>query len=218
MVTHAISFTIIKFYCPNQGRNTERFSWGLNPIYSWLYFVREIALTRHRSLLGNKIAQFQELSEQPKESSEYPWQLPPLGVWDLFLLALMWREFSLCLHVWVSDRLPRWLSGKESACNAGDTGLIPRWGRSPGEGHGKPLQYSCLGNPMERAWRATVHGVTKSRTRLNNNNWVSEAQTQSLWHGRHFEPQWGTMPSLTEGREKTHSPQSHSLGTTGKQS
>ena len=57
--------------------------------------------------------------------------------------------------------------GKESACNAGDLGSIPGSGRSPGEGNGYPLQYSCLENPMDRvAWQATVHGVTKSRTRL----------------------------------------------------
>ena len=48
-----------------------------------------------------------------------------------------------------------------------NVGLIPGSGRSPGEGHGNPLQYSCLENPMDRgAWWATVHGVTKSRTRL----------------------------------------------------
>ena len=57
--------------------------------------------------------------------------------------------------------------GKASAFNAGDRGSIPRWGRSPGEGNGKPLQYSCLENPMDgEAWWATVHGVTKSRTWL----------------------------------------------------
>ena len=55
--------------------------------------------------------------------------------------------------------------GKEFACNAGDLGLIPGWGRSPGGGHGNPLQYSCLENPMERgAWWATDHRVAKSRT------------------------------------------------------
>ena len=54
---------------------------------------------------------------------------------------------------------------KASACNARDLGLIPGWGRSPGEGNGNPLQYSCLENPMDgEAWWATVHGVTKSRT------------------------------------------------------
>ena len=51
--------------------------------------------------------------------------------------------------------------------NAGDVGLIPVWGRSPGGGNGNPRQYSCLGNPMDRgAWWATVHGVTKSLTQL----------------------------------------------------
>ena len=63
-----------------------------------------------------------------------------------------------------------WLSGKESACNevdAGDMGSIPGLGISPGGGHGNPLQYSCLENPVDRgAWRATVCGVTKSQTRL----------------------------------------------------
>ena len=58
-----------------------------------------------------------------------------------------------------------WFSGKKSACQAGDTrnvGLISGSGRSPGEGNGNPLQYSCLGNPMDReVWQATVHGVTK---------------------------------------------------------
>ena len=52
--------------------------------------------------------------------------------------------------------------GKESACNAGDLGSIPVSGRSPGEGNGNPLQYSCLENPTEGgAWWATVHGVTE---------------------------------------------------------
>ena len=55
--------------------------------------------------------------------------------------------------------------GKESLFNVEDLGLIPGSGRSPGEGKGYPLQYSCLGSPMDRgAWRATVHGVAKSRT------------------------------------------------------
>ena len=57
---------------------------------------------------------------------------------------------------------------EESACSVGDPGLNPGLGRSPGEGQGNPLQYSCLENPMDRgAWWATVHVVTKSWTRLN---------------------------------------------------
>ena len=63
--------------------------------------------------------------------------------------------------------VPGGLVGKESACNAGDLGLIPGSGRSSGEGNGNPLQYSCLENPMDRgARRATVCGVAKSRTQL----------------------------------------------------
>ena len=55
--------------------------------------------------------------------------------------------------------------GKESACGAGDLGSIPGSERPPGEGHGNPLQYSCLENPMDRGARwATVQGVAKSQT------------------------------------------------------
>ena len=54
---------------------------------------------------------------------------------------------------------------KEFACNVGDVGSIPGSARSPGGGHGNPLQYSYLGNPMDRgAWRAIVHGVAESDT------------------------------------------------------
>ena len=56
-------------------------------------------------------------------------------------------------------------NSKESACNVGDPGLIPGYGRSPGEGNGNPLQYSFLENSMDRgAWQATVHRVAKSWT------------------------------------------------------
>ena len=63
--------------------------------------------------------------------------------------------------------LPQWLSCKESTCNARDTALICGSGRSPGGGNGNPLQYSCLGNPMdgEARW-ATAHGVAKESDRV----------------------------------------------------
>ena len=64
--------------------------------------------------------------------------------------------------------LPGSSDGKESACNAGHLGSIPGLGRSPGEGNGNPLQYPFLERAMDRgAWRATVHGVPKSQTPLN---------------------------------------------------
>ena len=57
---------------------------------------------------------------------------------------------------------------KNLPINIGDTGSIPELGSFPGEGNGKPLQYSCQENPMDRgAWWAKVHGVAKSRTQLN---------------------------------------------------
>ena len=74
------------------------------------------------------------------------------------------RIKACILQFWI----PRWLSGKESDCQAGDVGLTPGLGRPSREGKGNPLQYSCPGNPRDRdAWWATVHGVTKIQTQLN---------------------------------------------------
>ena len=74
---------------------------------------------------------------------------------------------SIRIYFPVLGFLYHWLSDKEPTCQAGDTGSIPGSGRSPGEGNGNPLQYSCLGNPMDRgAWQATVYRVTKSQTQL----------------------------------------------------
>ena len=73
-------------------------------------------------------------------------------------------SFTYYIPILLLIGLPQWLSGKESAYNAGasgDAGLIPVLGRSPGGGHGNPLQYSCLENPMD-----TVHRVAKNRPRL----------------------------------------------------
>ena len=62
---------------------------------------------------------------------------------------------------------PAGSDGKVSAYNVGDPGSIPGLGRFPGEGNGNPLQYSCLGNPMDRgAWQAIVHGVKRVRHNL----------------------------------------------------
>ena len=81
-------------------------------------------------------------------------------------LFLSFRD-NYCIYE-NANGLPGELSGKESNCQAGDMGSIPGWGRVSGEGNGNPLQYSGLENSMDRgAWKATVHGVTKSRTRLN---------------------------------------------------
>ena len=70
---------------------------------------------------------------------------------------------DLLLHA--SWGFPGGSDSKDFACNVGEPGSIPGSGRSPGEGNGNPLQYSCLGNPMDRgAWWAIDHGVAKIRT------------------------------------------------------
>ena len=92
--------------------------------------------------------------------------------------SLDWKgllSYFLVQHWYLG--LPRWLSGKESACQAGDSDLAPGSGRSPGEGNDKPLQYSCLGKSMDRgAWWATVPGVTKSLTWLSDSTATAAAR------------------------------------------
>ena len=89
-------------------------------------------------------------------TTEEPGRLPSTGLQRV-------RHDSALAHTQAEYRgLPSWLSGKESICQSGDTGVIPGTGRASGEEHGNPLQDSCLGNPMSReTWWATVQGVTK---------------------------------------------------------
>ena len=76
-----------------------------------------------------------------------------------------WCKFPGALWMCQRSAFPGGSDGKESTCNVTDLGSVPGLGRSPGEGNGNPLQYSCLENPMDRgAWWATVHRVTWSWT------------------------------------------------------
>ena len=90
------------------------------------------------------------------------------GKVKLISVSLMWR--SLLIWTMAVSGFPGGTSGKNPPANAGDTGdvgSILGSGRSPGGGHGNPLHYSCLENPMDRgAWGFTAHGVTKFQTRL----------------------------------------------------
>ena len=75
------------------------------------------------------------------------------------------QHINTWMHVVGIWDFPCGSDGKETASNAGDLGLTPRLGRSPGGGYGNPLQYTCLENPMDRgAWWATVHRVAKRWT------------------------------------------------------
>ena len=92
------------------------------------------------------------------------------------------RNNSAFISDFLLQGFPGGSDGKESACKAGDLGSIPGLGRSPGGGHGNPLQSSCLENPMETgAWRATGYGVAKSRTQLSDQAYTAlQGRTQSL--------------------------------------
>ena len=105
---------------------------------------------------------------------------------------------------WVGPYLLMALVVRNLPANAGDAGLIPGSGRSPGDENGNPLQYSCLGNPMDRgAWSATVQGVAKSQTHLSMHACMQTSHQTPLRLGRHpgnflarvqptfkFLPQW----------------------------
>ena len=97
------------------------------------------------------------------------------------MLKALWRpkwegnpKVGIFVYVQLIWGFPGGSEVKNPPANAGNVGSIPGSGRSPGEGNGNPLQYSCLRNPMDRgAWQATVHGVAKESDmtqQLNNNN------------------------------------------------
>ena len=118
------------------------------------------------------------LGRSPREGNGNPLQYSCLenpmdgGAWQATVHGVAKSQTQLkrlssssILYRGLGRSFPGGLDGKESTCNGGDLGSIPGLGRSPGEGNGHPLQYSCLENPMDRgAWQATVHGVANSGT------------------------------------------------------
>ena len=98
-----------------------------------------------------------------------------MNVWlclDKSLLTKSNSQLKLLTSV-LKNRASQVTQCKEFPCNAEHTGLMPRSGRSPGEGNGNPLQYSCLENPMDRGvWWVKVHGVAKNQTRLSDQPFI----------------------------------------------
>ena len=114
---------------------------------------------KNTALLSSRDGYILELTVWPKMSQA------SCGVWreDSGLLSI---RVDLCIYI-ANWGFPGGSDVKESACNAGYPGLIPGSGRSPGEGNGYPLQYSCQEDSMDRGvWKAAVQGVVKSWTRL----------------------------------------------------
>ena len=101
--------------------------------------------------------------EKILEQHIWVWQIVKIRTMRI-LMAKRYEHMLPLPFLWEANmpELPWWLSGKESTCNAGNTGLFPGLGRFPGGGNGNPLQYCSLENPIDRgAWRATVHGVAR---------------------------------------------------------
>ena len=117
----------------------------------------------------------------------YCWVMWLCGYTTLHTPMIHSAAGSHCLSCFLFGILwgfPGGSDGKESTCNVGDLRLIPGSEKSPGEGNGNPLQYSCLGNPMDRgAWQVGVHGVAKSQTWLI--QWISQE-----WYGRMGGQSW----------------------------
>ena len=116
----------------------------------------------------------------------------PIGSGVEFGFYLCWGAMEGFKQEWYDMSFPGGSVGKESSSNAGDAGLIPGSRRSPGEGNGNPLQYSCLGNPLDRgAGQAAVHGARKE-----SDTTATKQQCDAIWfnffHFKLFLLHWGT--------------------------
>ena len=113
--------------------------------------------------LEEEMASFSSILAWKIPQTEEPGGLQSIGHKELDTTEwLIWSDLIWCLCVLGWGALPEWLSGKNLPADAGHMGSIPGLGRSPLEENGKPIWYSCLGNPMDRgAWWATVHRIAK---------------------------------------------------------
>ena len=108
---------------------------------------------------------------------------------------MRWQQSDSFISL--SSKLASLVAQRESVYNLGDLGSIPGSGRSSQEGHGNPLRYSCLENPMDRgAWQATVHGVAKSRTQD-----TTKRLTPSLSSSKHA-GSYGTGKNVSSMKQK----------------
>ena len=124
-----------------------------NRIFIFLYFFHV------KKILNQWILDYCRNIRKTIIESSIKYGMYPSGLLNVWII--------ITANIFSAYYVPGGSDSKESACSAGDLGSIPALGRTPGEGHGNPLQYSCLENPMDRgAWQVTVHGVTKSQTWL----------------------------------------------------
>ena len=150
-------------------------------IYIWHFFFQETWWSTFiAAALKSLVGEFQHLVNLGFDTDclfsfrlWFSWFL----VWQIILSCILNTLDIIRGFLILFNELLRWLSGKETTCNAGATGnkgSIPGLGRYPGGGHGNPLRYSCLGYPPDRgAWQATVHELTKSWS------WLKQLSTHS---------------------------------------
>jgi len=171
---------IISFSCPTRSKQnlvgfihfpfsfSPSFNLPDKPVHGWGYFpegkvILPYCIPTWGQLPGCSvgIAEKQTITDHFRLWALGPSSQPlPEFIWSLQVLCWRRNLYPRCIHLvlflismGLYMGLPWWLSGKKSTCNAGDArdmGLIPKSGRSPRGGHGNPLQYSCLGNPMDR--------------------------------------------------------------------
>ena len=98
----------------------------------------------------------------PQYDSKYIYINICTYIYGYIHINMFYVHIYIYKHMYIHRKFPHTSVGKESVCNTGDPDSIPGWERSPREGNGNPLQYSCLENPMDRgAWWATVHVVAR---------------------------------------------------------
>ena len=136
----------------------------------WTYAKCQINIYWRYGKIMKTVKQFTKCTAKRQQKLKIVLKIFTFSSWIYAFCYLFIVPILLSLHIWTQGLdFPDNSYGKEFSCNAGDPGLIPGLGRSPGEGNGYPLQYSCLENSMDRrTWRAMVHGVKKNQTRLNN--------------------------------------------------
>ena len=146
------------------GRNEDKFSykrWTLSKIQ----FARKSGLRRAPCYVKEQTKARAQCTTILMQMPGWPFLYEYLSFSGPQLSRLQKRGRWIRQYLQPFRALPQWLSGKESACNAGDVGdvgSIPGSGRSPGGGHGNPQWCSCMENPMDRgAWQAAVHGGRK---------------------------------------------------------
>ena len=140
------------------------------PIQRHLFFLQKKNPASLRTWLSDFTFTFHFYAlerEMATHSSVLAWRIPGMGS---HRVGHDWSDLAAAAALFGNlVRLPRWTSGKESACQCRRCGFDPGLGRSPGERNGNLLQYSCPENPMDRgAWWPPAKGVTKSLTGLSN--------------------------------------------------